>query len=57
MYSLTFETIGNFFKGLELYTEVSPTATMSETIKNIMIEVLGSDHPCDSPSRRSNRGD
>ena len=35
-----FSRIENFFKRLELYTEVSPTPTMTSIITNIMVEVL-----------------
>ena len=36
-----FERIENFFKRLETYTEVRPTAAMTEIIVHIMVEVLG----------------
>ncbi|KAH8984851.1 hypothetical protein EDB92DRAFT_1802895, partial [Lactarius akahatsu] len=35
-----FERIGSFFKRLEAYTEVAPTATMTDIITKIMVEVL-----------------
>jgi len=35
-----FVRIGNFFKCLESYTEVPPTAAMTDVIVKIMIEVL-----------------
>ncbi len=35
-----FEHIGNFFKRLELYVEVPPTAAMTDMIVKIMVEVL-----------------
>jgi hypothetical protein len=35
-----FVRIENFFKRLESYTEVPPTAAMTDTIVKIMIEVL-----------------
>ncbi|KAH8992263.1 hypothetical protein EDB86DRAFT_3244414, partial [Lactarius hatsudake] len=36
-----FERIENFFKRLETYTEVPPTAAMTDIIMKIMVEVLG----------------
>ncbi|KAH9055258.1 hypothetical protein EDB87DRAFT_1642436 [Lactarius vividus] len=36
-----FERMENFFKRLETYTEVPPTAGMSDIIVKIMVEVLG----------------
>ena len=36
-----FERVENFFKRLETYTEVPPTAAMSNIIVKIMVEVLG----------------
>ena len=35
-----FERIENFFKRLETYTEVPPTAAMTDIIVKIMVEVL-----------------
>ncbi|KAH9031840.1 hypothetical protein EDB84DRAFT_155858 [Lactarius hengduanensis] len=35
-----FEQIENFFKRLEIYTEVSPTPAMKDTMVKIMVEVL-----------------
>ena len=35
-----FVRIEGFFKRLELYTEVKPTATMTDVIVKIMIEIL-----------------
>ncbi|KAH9162294.1 hypothetical protein EDB89DRAFT_2247989, partial [Lactarius sanguifluus] len=35
-----FERIGFFFKRLEIYTEVTPTAAMTDIITEIMVEVL-----------------
>ena len=35
-----FERIENFFKRLETYTEVPPTAAMTDIIVEIMVEVL-----------------
>jgi hypothetical protein len=35
-----FEHIANFFKRLELYAEVPPTAAMTDMIVKIMVEVL-----------------
>jgi hypothetical protein len=35
-----FESIESFFKRLESYAEVSPTAAMTETIVKILVEVL-----------------
>ncbi|KAF8262398.1 hypothetical protein EI94DRAFT_710590 [Lactarius quietus] len=35
-----FERVENFFKRLETYTEVSPTAAMTDIIVKIMVEVL-----------------
>ncbi len=35
-----FVRIENFFKHLELYTEVSPTAAMADVIMKTMAEVL-----------------
>jgi hypothetical protein len=35
-----FERIESFFRRLEIYTEVSPTAEMTDTIVRIMVEVL-----------------
>jgi hypothetical protein len=35
-----FECIENFFKRLETYTEVPPTAAMTDIIVKIMVEVL-----------------
>ena len=35
-----FERIGFFFKRLETYTEVTPTAAMTDIITEIMVEVL-----------------
>jgi len=35
-----FERIESFFRRLESYTEVSPTAAMTETIAKILVEVL-----------------
>ena len=35
-----FEQIENFFRRLEVYTKVSPTPAMKETMVNIMVEVL-----------------
>jgi hypothetical protein len=35
-----FERIKNFFKRLETYTEVPPTAAMTDIIVKIMVEVL-----------------
>ncbi|KAI9436478.1 hypothetical protein H4582DRAFT_435325 [Lactarius indigo] len=36
-----FERVENFFKRLETYTEVPPTAAMTDIIVKIMVEVLG----------------
>ena len=36
-----FERVENFFKRLETYTEVRPTAGMTDIIAQIMVEVLG----------------
>ncbi|KAH9165986.1 hypothetical protein EDB89DRAFT_2076339 [Lactarius sanguifluus] len=36
-----FERVENFFKRLETYTEVTPTAAMTDIIVKIMVEVLG----------------
>ncbi|KAH9073559.1 hypothetical protein EDB83DRAFT_2191480, partial [Lactarius deliciosus] len=36
-----FERVENFFKRLETYTEVPPTAAMTDIIMKIMVEVLG----------------
>ena len=36
-----FEHVENFFKRLETYTEVPPTAAMTDIIVKIMVEVLG----------------
>ena len=36
-----FERVENFFKRLETYTEVPPTAAMTDIIGKIMVEVLG----------------
>ncbi|KAI9436476.1 hypothetical protein H4582DRAFT_2130027 [Lactarius indigo] len=36
-----FERVENFFKRLETYTEVAPTAAMTDIIVKIMVEVLG----------------
>ncbi|KAH9046682.1 hypothetical protein EDB84DRAFT_1673970, partial [Lactarius hengduanensis] len=36
-----FERVENFFKRLETYTEVPPTAAMTDMIMKIMVEVLG----------------
>ncbi|KAH8985199.1 hypothetical protein EDB86DRAFT_2387304 [Lactarius hatsudake] len=36
-----FERVENFFKRLEMYTEVPPTAAMTNIIVKIMVEVLG----------------
>ena len=35
-----FERIENFFKRLEMYTEVRPSAAMTDIIVKIMVEVL-----------------
>ena len=35
-----FERIENFFRRLEIYTEVSPTPAMIDIIGQIMVEVL-----------------
>ena len=35
-----FERVENFFKRLEIYTEVPPTAAMTDIIAKIMVEVL-----------------
>ena len=35
-----FDRIGNFFRRLEAYTELPPTAGMTDTIVNVMVEVL-----------------
>ena len=35
-----FERIENFFRRLEIYTEVSPTPEMIDIITKIMVEVL-----------------
>jgi hypothetical protein len=35
-----FERIGFFFKRLETYTELTPTAAMTDIITEIMVEVL-----------------
>ena len=35
-----FERIENFFKRLESYTEVAPTAAMADVTVKIMVEVL-----------------
>ena len=35
-----FERIENFFKRLETYIEVSPTAAMTDIIVKIMVEIL-----------------
>jgi hypothetical protein len=35
-----FERIENFFKRLEIYTEVPPTVAMTDVIVRIMVEVL-----------------
>ena len=35
-----FERIGYFFKRLETYTKVAPTAAMTDIITEIMVEVL-----------------
>ena len=35
-----FERIENFFKRLETYTEVRPSASMTDIIVKIMVEVL-----------------
>ena len=35
-----FERIENFFRRLEVYTEVTPTTEMTDTIVQIMVEVL-----------------
>jgi hypothetical protein len=36
-----FEHIENFFRRLEVYTEVQPTPTMKDTMVKIMVEMLG----------------
>ncbi|KAH9013895.1 hypothetical protein EDB84DRAFT_1444092 [Lactarius hengduanensis] len=36
-----FERVENFFKRLEMYTEVPPTSAMTDIIVKIMVEVLG----------------
>ena len=35
-----FERIESFFRRLEVYTEVTPTTEMTDTIVQIMVEVL-----------------
>jgi hypothetical protein len=35
-----FERVGFFFKRLETYTEVTPTAAMTDIITEILVEVL-----------------